>query len=268
VSALLIDVGNTRIKWARLEGGARASRLGPQRAAAFAGWDVADFARKVFGAGRRIDRVLVSNVAGARVARVLAQAARRAGAPPPEFVASQRKAAGVTTTYLEPWRLGVDRFVMAIAAHRLAKGRPVCIVSVGTTLTIDLVDGKGRHLGGAILPAPGLMVDSVLRGTDGIRKRATGGRTGKRSMFSRTTRAAIGQGALHAAAAVADRAAEEANRLLGKRSLLLLTGGASAEVAPLVRSPHTTVPDLVLRGLAVLAQTGPLSPGHQLPDGD
>jgi type III pantothenate kinase len=252
VSALLVDVGNTRIKWARLEG----SRLAQQRAAAFAGWDVADFARRLFGAGRRIDRVLVSNVAGARVARVLAQAAKRAGAPKPEFVASQRRTAGVTTTYLDPWRLGVDRFVMAIAAHRLAKGRPACIASVGTTLTLDLVDGKGRHLGGAILPAPGLIVDSVLRGTDGIRKRATGGRTGKRSLFSRTTRAAIEEGALHAAAAVVERAAEEADRLLGKRPLIILTGGALAEVAPLIRSPHATVPDLVLRGLAVLARMG------------
>jgi pantothenate kinase type III len=104
------------------------------------------------------------------------------------------------------------------------------------------------------------MVDSVLRGTDGIRRRAAGGRTGRRSLFSRTTRAAIEEGALHAAAAVVDLAADEAERLLGKRTLLLLTGGATTEVAPLVRSPHATVPDLVVRGLAVLAQTGMRKP--------
>jgi len=252
VRALLIDVGNTRIKWARLDGG----RLGRQRAAVFADWEVADFAWRVFGAGRGIERVLVSNVAGARIARVLTQAAKRVRAPRPDFVSSRRRAAGVTTAYLEPWRLGVDRFVMAVAAHRLAKGRPVCIASVGTTLTIDLVDAKGRHLGGAILPAPVLMVDSLLRGTDGIRRRATGGRTGKRTLFARTTRAAIEQGAIHAAAAVVDRAVEEAGRTLGRRPVLLLAGGASADVAPLVRTSHLMVPDLVLRGLAVLAEDG------------
>jgi len=252
VTALLVDVGNTRIKWAPLDGG----RLGRQRAAVFADWDVAEFARKVFGTGRGVDRVLVSNVAGARIARVLTLAAKHAGVPKPEFVSSRRTAAGVTTAYLEPWRLGVDRFVMAIAAHRLAKGRPICVVGLGTTLTVDLVDAKGCHLGGAIVPGPRLMVDSVLQGTDGIRKRATGGDTGKRSLFSRTTRAAIEEGALYSAAAMVDRAAEEAARLVGKRFLLVLTGGASPDVAPLVRSQHTVVQDLVLQGLAVLAELG------------
>jgi type III pantothenate kinase len=145
---------------------------------------------------------------------------------------------------------------MAIAAHRLAKGNPVCIVGLGTTLTVDLVDANGRHLGGAIVPGPRLMVDSVLRGTDGIRKRATGGHTGKRSLFSRTTRAAIEEGALYSAAAMVDRAAEEAARLVGKRFFLVLTGGAAADVAPLVRCHHTVSPDLVLQGLAMLAELG------------
>ena len=54
------------------------------------------------------------------------------------------------------------------------RGRPVCVVDVGTATTIDLVDARGRHLGGAIVPGPALMVDSLLRGTRGIRRRAAG----------------------------------------------------------------------------------------------
>jgi type III pantothenate kinase len=181
------------------------------------------------------------------------EGARRRGSAAPEFIASQREAGGVTTTYLEPWRLGVDRFAMAIGGHQLAKPRPVCIVAIGTTLTIDLVDGTGRHLGGAILPSPRLMVDSLLNNTDGIRKRATGGEAGDRSLFARTTRSAIEQGALYAAAATIDRAAEEARWVLDRRPLVLLTGGGAGDVASLIRTPHTAVPDLVLQGLAVLA---------------
>src|SRR6185312_17198011 len=44
-SALLVDIGNTRIKWARLQDG----RLGRQFAEPFAGWKARDFARRVFG---------------------------------------------------------------------------------------------------------------------------------------------------------------------------------------------------------------------------
>ncbi len=267
-SVLLVDVGNTRVKWARFDG----RRLGRQHAAPFAGWTARDFARELFGSvGRRFDRVLVSSVAGSRVNRMLTDAVRLANGPKLEFVATQRHAGGVTTAYVEPWRLGVDRFVMAIGAHRLAGRRPVCIISVGTALTIDLVDAHGLHRGGAILPAPSLMVESLLSKTNGIRRRAapggrrstTGGRSrhlssGSRGIFARTTREAVEQGALFAAAAAIDRGAAEAQRAIGGGAapLVLVTGGGAKSVAPLIRRPYEAVPDLVLRGLAVLASEG------------
>jgi len=42
--------------------------------------------------------------------------------------------------------------------------------------------------------------------------------------------------------------------MLGVPPKLLLTGGASDVIAPLI-GPHEVVPDLVLRGLAVLAES-------------
>jgi type III pantothenate kinase len=184
----------------------------------------------------------------------LAAATRQAGAPLPEFVTSQRHAAGITTDYLDPWRLGVDRFVGAIGAHHLASGQPVCVVNVGTAMTLDLVDGRGRHRGGAIIPGPALMIDSLLRQTNGIRRRANGGRKGVAGLFARTTRTAIGQGALYAAAATVDRAIEEAQALLGSKPLVLLTGGGAPAIRPLVRNTAVSLPELVLHGLAVWVQ--------------
>jgi type III pantothenate kinase len=295
-SVLLVDIGNTRIKWAQLRDG----RLGRQFAEPFAGWKAKDFARRVFGlpasgagsghrakrssrkggvsVGGDIDRVIVSSVAGARVNKVFTEAARHAHGPKPEFVASQREAGGVSTAYVEPWRLGVDRFVMAIGAHQLAKGRAACVISIGTALTIDLVDARGRHRGGAIVPAPPLMVDSLLTKTVGIRRRAGGvdgsassgssgegeggdgegggARGSSRSIFARTTREAIEEGALLAAAAAVDRGIEEARRAVGHSPVVLLTGGGAGSVAPLIQRPYWSVPDLVLQGLAVLANEG------------
>ena len=249
MSVLLIDIGNTRIKWARFDG----QRLGRQRAAVHSGWGGEDYARRVIGSGRRLDRILVASVAGARVDRSLVLAARRARAPAPEFVISQRRAGGVTSGYVEPWRLGVDRFVAAIGAHHLARGKAVCVVGVGTAMTIDLVDAKGGHRGGAIIPAPTLMVDSLLNNTDGIRRRAQGGARGGSSLFGRSTRAAIMQGSRYAAAALIDRAVGEARALVpGRAPLVMLTGGGAASIQPLVQSTCVSVPDLVLRGLAAL----------------
>ncbi len=255
---LLIDIGNTRVKWARLIDG----RMGKQQAAVHAHWTSEHFARRVIGSGwgGAGNRIVVASVAGDRVNARLRAASRAAGAPEPEFVTSQRSAAGITTDYIDPWRLGVDRFVAAIGAHHLASGQSVCVVNAGTAMTVDLVDGGGRHRGGAIVPGPALMVDSLLANTHGIRRRAAGGPGGNECIFARTTRSAIGQGALYASAAVIDRAIEEARVLVGIRPLVLLTGGGSAAIRPLIRNTVVGLPDLVLHGLAVWAKRTPGPP--------
>ena len=249
---LLVDVGNTRIKWARLDGG----RLGRCHAAAHRLWGAADLARRLVESGARPQRLLISSVAGASVNRTLAAAARRAGLRA-EFVAVPRRAGGVTVGYAEPWRLGVDRFVAAVGAHQLFHGVAVCVVGVGTAMTIDLVSATGRHRGGVIVPAPELMVATLLDNTHGIRRRARGGGPGGGGLFGRSTRAGVLSGARFAAAALIDRAVEEAQQLVGRAPLVVLTGGEAPAVRPLLRSRWVGVPDLVLRGLAVLAQTHP-----------
>jgi type III pantothenate kinase len=258
VNVLLIDIGNTRIKWARFDG----SRLGRQQAAVHCGWGGEDYARRVIGSARGLERILVASVAGSRVDRSLALAARRARAAAPEFVASKRHAGGITVGYVEPWRLGVDRFVAAIGAYQLSEGRAVCVVGVGTAMTIDLVGADGRHRGGAIIPAPSLMVDTLLKNTDGIRLRAQGASAIGTSLFGRSTRAAIVQGSRFAAAALIDRAVSEARALArGRAPLVMLTGGGAPAIQPLIQSVCMSVPDLVLQGLAVLCE----QPSHAVP---
>jgi type III pantothenate kinase len=254
MAMLLIDIGNTRIKWARFDKG----RLGTRRAAIHAGWQAEDYARRVLGAARGITRVLVASVAGKKTDRAFAAAARRAGLKA-QFISVPRRGGGVTVGYDEPWRLGVDRFVAAVGAHQLFKGVPVWAVGVGTAMTLDLIAADGKHKGGVIIPAPALMVDTLLTRTSGIRRRAQGGASGAKGLLARSTRVAIRQGARFAAAALIDRAVAEAQELLGKRPFVVVTGGESAAVRPLLKSPAAGVPDLVLKGLAVLAQEPPAS---------
>jgi type III pantothenate kinase len=251
VALLLIDIGNTRIKWARSEGGA----LGKAHVGVHSSWRPADYRRRIFGSGRRPERVLASSVASVRVMLALTAAARRSGVVA-EFVKVPRRAGGVSVGYPEPWRLGVDRFVAAVGARSLFPGVAVCVVGVGTAMTIDLVGADGRHRGGVIIPAPALMVETLLRETHGIRRRAQGGAKGAAGLFGRSTRAGVIQGSRYAAAALIDRAVEEARALVGRRPLVVMHGGASPLVRPLVQSACVGVPDLVLRGLAVLAQDG------------
>jgi type III pantothenate kinase len=253
VVTLLVDIGNTRIKWARLTG----RRLGSRGVAAHAGWQPEDFQRRLLTRPHELSALLVASVAAPALTRSLATAAHRAGVPAPVVVTTVRQAGGVTVGYLEPWRLGVDRFVAAIGAHHLFPDRALCVIGVGTAMTVDLITAQGRHLGGAIIPAPGLMVDTLLSRTSGIRRRAYGGSSGAgRGLFGRSTRAGIVQGSRYAAAATIERALEEARRHLKQTPLAVLTGGGARDVRALVRSPSRLVTDLVLRGLAVLAAEG------------
>jgi type III pantothenate kinase len=251
VNELLIDAGNTRLKWATLHG----ARLGRAQALDWNARSMDRVARAVMRTSA--ERVLICSVAGAAFERALRRAARLAGKRMPQFVRSTRRAAGVRNGYLETWRLGADRWVAMLGARALHPTRPLCVVDVGTALTIDLMDSLGRHRGGLIVPGPTLMVDSLLNDTAGIRVRA--GRYVRASrragaLFGRSTRAGLLGGSTMACAALIERALTEARRELQARPLLLLSGGGAAQVAPLLSVPHRRVDGLVLHGLALLAR--------------
>ena len=129
---------------------------------------------------------------------------------------------------------------------------PACVVSVGTAMTVDGVAESGKHLGGLIVPGPDLMIASLMQNTSDIAVRAEAGQT-REALFSDNTRGAIHQGAVHALAALVDRAMHTLEQSCGKRPALVVTGGAAHRIERLVADPLTQVQDLVLRGLAVLA---------------
>jgi len=252
MSILLVDIGNTRAKWAVLRG----ARLSAPRALAHGGGR-AGFSAMVRVVPRDVERVIAVTVMGVKSERALAAAVRTRFGLRTEFIRSARSAAGVRNAYRDVWRLGADRWVGVIAAHALAGKRPALVVSIGTALTVDAVTGEGRHLGGAIAPGPDTMIASLLSGTQGIRRRARGSRDGSRrsrGLFAADTASALDAGAAFAAAAFIDRACAEARVALGVRPVLLLTGGAAQALQPYIKSAFRRVPDLVLRGLAVLAQ--------------
>src|SRR5688572_18928021 len=149
MSTLLVDIGNTRAKWAVQSG----KRMSAMRAVVHEGKPGA-MERVVRAAPHGITKVVAVCVASAAFERALAVAARKRFAVDTSFIRSARLTAGVHNAYREPWRLGADRWVGAIAAHHLARGRAALVVNIGTALTIDLVAANGKHAGGVIIPGP------------------------------------------------------------------------------------------------------------------
>jgi len=170
LNILLIDAGNSRLKWARLT-------RGRYRGGGSLGWQAARLPgqiKKLLRLAAPIAQVWFASVAGAEFEVALRRAARAAQLPPPRRVRTRRSAGGIRNGYSEPWRLGVDRWVALIGARQLFPDSALCVIDVGTALTVDLLDERGRHRGGAIIPGPALMAASLIRQTAGIARRARG----------------------------------------------------------------------------------------------
>ena len=255
MTLLLVDVGNTRVKWTTCEDGV----LAEQQAALHSGWSAADWERRLFSRDD-IGSVVAASVAGGDSKRALISAAARCGVTDLRFVASTSEACGVRNAYPDPSLLGVDRWVALIGAYWLHGPRATCVVDVGTAATLDAVLADGTHLGGFIVPGPRLMAGSLLQGTSDLAAHTEASRAGARNPYADNTRDAIERGSRVAVAALVDRAHAE----LARRSpqpALVVTGGDAPEVLPYVLSTTAEhVPDLVLRGIARLAASGALNP--------
>ena len=240
---LLVDLGNSRLKWALWDGAVlhagaaldHAAPLAPQLAAVW---------RQLPPLGR----VLVASVARADLEHTLAAAVVRYCGRAAEFVRSRATACGVTSAYAVPETLGVDRFLALIALHA-AGAAPCVLASVGTALTLDAMAADGRHLGGLIAPSPSLMQQALAAAT----ARARSAPDAALSEMAGDTAAAVHSGCWLAAVALVERFHGRAAAALGGAPSLILAGGDGARLAPLLALPARYEVDLVLRGLAVWA---------------
>lgn len=239
---LLIDLGNSRLKWALAD----ADGIVRQGAFAHHGTDIAQALDREWPARPRVDGVHVASVAATALDAdiddwLLAHFGVRG-----EFVRSPAAALGIRNAYAEPARLGVDRF-LGLAALHAAAPRAQVLIGVGTAMTLDALDDDGTHLGGWILPSPALMRDAVLARTARV-----GVADGDVVDFAASTADALRSGSINAACGAVDRFCANAARRFGRWPALALTGGGADEIAPFlpgVVREH----DLVLRGLALWA---------------
>jgi type III pantothenate kinase len=194
----------------------------------------------------RPDAIIAANVAGARVARALAAAARRFRRPV-RFVSSTAAQCGVRNSYANPRQLGADRWAALIGAWNLHRG-PCVVVNAGTTVTVDALDGGGVFLGGLIVAGADLMRDALARNTARLRPRP-----GRFAFFPSRTADAIESGAVNAAAGAIERMVRFMREAGAAAPLTLLSGGAAQWIAPQLNGTVEVVDNLVLEGLICIA---------------
>src|ERR1700688_451446 len=200
---LVIDVGNTRLKWASLTSiGLSDPQAVVHREAKPGIWTTA-----LFESGQRPSRVLVSNVAGPVMAKTLTRLTKKVFRVKIEFVTASQEYHGLTNGYLDPSLLGADRWLALIGAWTRARSA-LCVVDAGTAVKVDGVDGNGLHLGGILAPGIHMMREALMNKTSDIAKAAFNSTPSLAGVLANNTIAAVSRGAVYALAGMADHAAE------------------------------------------------------------
>ncbi|MGB5627858.1 MAG: type III pantothenate kinase [Woeseiaceae bacterium] len=251
MKALLMDVGNSRIKWGVLEDGQirRTGHISRER--------IRDKGLQVITTKipRRVDEVFVSNVAGTSFATRLSGVVGMHCECDVRFARTARSGWGVTNGYTQPRRMGVDRWVAMIGAFAELKSACV-VVDVGTAMTIDALDDGGQHLGGQIVAGVATMANALATAASDIPevKPAPGRGQADLAMFAHNTAAAVREGAQNAVAGAVDRAIQTL-RSNAYKPVVVLTGGDASRILNALCETPLHRPHLVLQGLAHMLDT-------------
>lgn len=158
---LEFDIGNTRSKWRLLKEGS------VMDCGSFAGRDIQAFSQLPLFSDKPA-RVRVASVAEDGFQEEFSAWCRSSYGCAAEFAKTTAHCAGVTNSYVEPERMGVDRWLAMLAGYNQAKDA-CCIIDCGSAITVDVVDCAGCHQGGFIVPGLKMQADVLLRNTGRVR---------------------------------------------------------------------------------------------------
>jgi type III pantothenate kinase len=242
---LLIDLGNTRLKWAASEPG---WTLG---AATLRGREIIELLDDAWQELPPPSVVVVVSVAPPSINDAIAQWVHNRWGIGVHRAQPKTEQLGVINRYRDSAALGADRWAALIGARAAFPQSAVCVVDCGTAATIDALTGAGDFAGGVIFPGLGLLRQALTSGTAHIR--ASDG--DELSCLARTTGDAVAAGTLYGLTGAIERVCQEFEQALAEPMKLVITGGDADRVAARLTRPARRMPDLVLRGLDRIAQT-------------
>lgn len=249
-TVLLLDAGNSRVKWACLD----ARGLHTFGNVAHRGMDLYNFIGPAWEQLPTLQRVVAANVAGPALAAQLTACTGKLWALRPEFIGAQPSGFGVTSAYHEPDKLGADRWAALVGARYLTPGGSI-IIDCGTAITVDALSNAGIHLGGVIVPGLGAMRHTLATAThiDAALSNEEPGTSSTLTPYARTTAAAVRNGTLYAAVAALDRILQDMTTT-DTPETCIITGGDAVFIQPLLARPCRHEAHLVLQGLAIIAR--------------
>lgn len=235
---LLVDIGNSRVKWAFSEQG----KLSPIKALEHGH---ADFKQQLLASWQSIvvapEKAAIACVSSVSVLHEIEAVIKALWSNLSILnVASQAHSHGVINSYPMPEKLGIDRWLCLIAARARWHGS-LCIVDCGSAVTIDVMAADGQHLGGLIGPGMTMMKRALAGNTAALKFSEAEYSPG----LANNTEAAIYNGTLYAVVGLIHSVLEQQKEPL----TLIVTGGDAELVVSKLKQDAVIAQDLVLQGL-------------------
>lgn len=251
---LLLDAGNTRLKWAVIEAACvttRSKEAGLSDSAAWLGQGAAAYHELELVAAHWQQWESVSACYGVHVGSEAAvsrvQQLLSSIKADVHWMCASDHAGGVHNAYQPPHSLGADRWAALLAVRQRTAGNAL-VVSAGTALTIDALDANGHFLGGMILPGLHRMRYALEQDTAKI-----GMQYGKFQDFPITTANAVESGLIGACIGAIATMQTKLEKKCGSPPRIFLTGGDGASLRFFLPDGVTMVPALVLEGVYYLS---------------
>lgn len=242
MTILLIDIGNSCVKWAILQDGEilHGSSYNYSVSGIALDW-IANFASTP-------QAVYMISVGHESVELQLDSACRVQWGLQPIHLHTGSCCAGVSNGYVSPLTLGIDRWAAMIGAYQLVRSA-VLVIDCGTACSVDVVNERGRHLGGALIPGLQLMRQSLQVGTAGIDITVD---TGNVPLLGVSTSGCVRLGINEALLGFIARMEQHAIAQVGSQVVVMITGGGAPELLPFL-PPHVRFEhNLVFRGMATM----------------
>lgn len=236
---LLLDLGNSRIKWALAENGS------------FLAHGAVSHVDDLAAAWANLaapSRALGCAVSNAQTQSAVAAQVTLRWQIGVQWLQPAAQQGGIRNGYDDPARLGADRWAALFGARTRFPQTALVVVSAGTALVVDALTADGQFLGGMILPGYQLMKQSLSQGTARLPLAR-----GRFAPFPTSTDDAIETGCLSALAGAIAAMVERLTNSGQQSPQIVLSGGDAARLQPLLAGPVSVVDNLALYGLAALA---------------
>ena len=155
---------------------------------------------------------------------------------------------GIRIRIDNPREVGSDRIANATAAHTIFKD-DVIVVAMGTATAFDTVSKEGDYLGGAVAPGIAISAEALFTRTAAL-PRVEWVRPKKAIGTSTVT--AIQSGLIFGYAGLIEGIVTRIQDELGKKAMVVATGGYAELVAGETKVIDTVNPNLTLMGLKIL----------------